>query len=599
MRVLPFAVAARVVAIVIAVAAVIDPSWSSSRRGRPMIAVLASDSAHQTQARAVANELRARYTVIPAANSAASGTVIVGNALPRDASVLATPVVALRDHAANGAQLSLLRVQAPSRAALESRAPITATVRASKLGAASRVHAQLRTNGHVVAETRVSVARDTTASVVLAFAPTVAEPTIVQLVVWLDDVARSATDTLRHDVLIDVRTTRHTVLFFDRRPSWMSTFVRRALERDARFAVTSRVVTSITPQTSVSRQSGAAPTDLAAIAASTAASDAFDAVVIGAPDALTARDVDGVRALLRDRGASVLLLADHAAAGPIDALVGTNGWRTVARRNAARITQSSALDGTTPSGIMLSATSIGVPAALPANADVVATLADSSNLAHPQPIIWRQPVGLGTLVVSGAFDAWRFRDPAQSTFDATWRDLIDDAIARRLTPVDVQLSSALASPREEMTVRIALRDTASGAVAVRRPRGDTIALTTDASGNSVGAFRAPMAVGTYQLVVRPRIGRVSDSVTAPIVVTPTFSRDGNANPDILRASIAALGGVVIDANDTRTLRDELARRITPPARPTTWHPMRAPWWIVAFAFLLSIEWWQRRRHGAP
>lgn len=233
---------------------------------------------------------------------------------------------------------------------------------------------------------------------------------------------------------------RGAPLFFDRRPSWMSTFVRRALERDPRFAVTSRIVTSMTSKTTVTRDAGRAPTDLAAIAAS----EPFDAVVIGAPDALTARDVDALRAPLRDRGASVLLLADHAASGPADALVGANGWRLQARRTPATLSASDTAQH-------LAAASIGIPASLPADAQVIASLPDSGKRA----VIWRQPIGLGTLVVSGAFDAWRYRDPAQSTFDATWRDLIDDAIARRLAPLELQLSSSISTPREPLTISVA------------------------------------------------------------------------------------------------------------------------------------------------
>ena len=607
MRVPRAATAARIAAIVIAIAATVDPSWSSTRQTRPVVSVVASDSAHRSLADIVEQQLRAQYTVVPAALGAASGTVVVGNALPRDLSEVASPVVAFSDHVSSGAHLSLLRVQAPSVAALESRAPISATVRVTRLASAARIHAQLRTNGYIVADARVAITRDTTVALSLAFAPVTAEPAVVQVVTWLDDVARTATDTLRHDVMIDVRTTRHTVLFFDRRPSWMSTFVRRALERDPRFAVTSRVVTSITPSASVSRQSGAAPTDLAAIAASTSASDAFDAIVIGAPDALTARDVDGVRTLLRERGASVLLLADHAAAGPIDALIGANGWRTVARRSAARITDAVAASVASQSAIVLSATSIGVPATLPASADVIATLVDSTNLAHSQPVIWRQSVGLGTLVVSGAFDAWRFRDPAQSTFDATWRDLIDDAVARRLAPIDVQLSSALAEPREPLALRVAVRDTIATLSAVLRPltdtligtRSDTIALAADASGQRTAIIRAPARLGMYQLVVYQRGARTTDSAVAPIVVAANVARDASANADVLSAFVAARGGAVLDASDTRALRDDLARRIAPSAHLITWYPMRSPWWIMVFALLLSVEWWLRRRHGRP
>ena len=66
-----------------------------------------------------------------------------------------------------------------------------------------------------------------------------------------------ARDTLLYDVLVNVPDSRRTVLFFDRRPSWMSTFVRRAVERDPRFAVTSRIITSVNAATTVSRATGA------------------------------------------------------------------------------------------------------------------------------------------------------------------------------------------------------------------------------------------------------------------------------------------------------------------------------------------------------
>jgi len=51
-------------------------------------------------------------------------------------------------------------------------------------------------------------------------------------------------DSAAADMVVDVRDARWSVLFFDPRPSWQSTFVRRAIERDPRFVVTSRVVTS-------------------------------------------------------------------------------------------------------------------------------------------------------------------------------------------------------------------------------------------------------------------------------------------------------------------------------------------------------------------
>lgn len=585
------AIAARVVAIAIALAAVIDPSMATQRAVRPIVSVVASDASQQARAERLAQALRDRYTVLSAPVSSASGMVIVGNTIPNAASDFSAPVIVATSSPSN---IALARVTAPTRAALETRIPVSATVRLSQR-AAVRVHAQLRTRGRIVADTIVSVAANVAAhSIALSFAPTDTAITVVQLAVWLDGAARAASDTLRHDVAVDVHGTRHRVLFFDRRPSWMSTFVRRALERDPRFAVTSRVVTSVTSSTSVSRLAGAAPADLAGIAASTNEADAFDAVIVGAPDALTARDVDGLRTLLRERGASVLLLADHAAAGPVDALVASNGWRASARRTPAHVVSDD-------KGVSLLAGNLGAPASLPANAEVIAAVADSTNTSRPQPIVWQQPVALGTLVVSGAFDAWRYRDPAQSTFDNTWRDIVSNAIARRLAPIDVELSRTLVAPRASLSLRITPRDrnTTQRLSARVEPVGDTLTLVRDSAsiGDVHAEFRAPTAAGRYRIVVRNADSRSSDSVVVPFAVADTVAADASGSTDVLALWTAAHSGTVINGDDTRAIIDDLARRITAPVRTAPWHPMRSPWWIVPFALLLSLEWWWRRRAG--
>src|SRR6185503_15219195 len=128
------------------------------------------------------------------------------------------------------------------------------------------------------------------------------------------------TSVANADVSVDVRDKRWTVLFFDPRPSWMSTFVRRAVERDARFVVTSRVVTS----RNVSADAGQPPgrlDDLAAL-------ELFDAVVVGAPETLTERDVAGLDAFLRRRAGGVVLLFDRRFPGPYERLTDAGDWRT-------------------------------------------------------------------------------------------------------------------------------------------------------------------------------------------------------------------------------------------------------------------------------
>jgi hypothetical protein len=98
----------------------------------------------------------------------------------------------------------------------------------------------------------------------------------------------------------------------------MSTFVRRAIESDPRFVVTSRVVTSRNVSTDVGQPPGRLD-DLAELAL-------FDAVIVGAPESLGDRDVAGLEAFLRRRGGSVVMLLDRRAPGPYETLLGTTSW---------------------------------------------------------------------------------------------------------------------------------------------------------------------------------------------------------------------------------------------------------------------------------
>jgi hypothetical protein len=424
--------------------------------------------------------------------------------------------------------------------------------------------------------------------------------------------------------VVDVRRERWSVLFFDRRPSWMSTFVRRSVERDPRFAVTSRIVTS----TNISRETGRAPGGLDAIAAN----DAFDAVVVGAPDALNARDVQGIQTLLRARGASVLLLADRAASGPVDALLPFGGWRTTPRRNPVEMVAASgarALDGLTLRGLV-----VGVAAQLPSEAEPLAVLrgVDSTSSGtsagtstgtmdeRARAVVWRLPVGAGQLIVSGAFDAWRYRDTAQSTFDATWRDLIADAAGRRQHPLSVDLSTSLVLPGEPITLTLAARDSVAGTPLTAFIRAASLAPTPDPAASSATqtdtsaspptswtrsiavraesrvqtvAIRAPRQTGPYEIVV----ARGPDSARATLVVAGAVSRDVDADSGILGAWARSRGGRVLARADIPSLPEALDQALPPVRQATTWHPMRSPWWILPFALALAGEWWIRRRRG--
>ena len=95
------------------------------------------------------------------------------------------------------------------------------------------------------------------------------------------------------DIGVDVGTTRSPVLVFDARPSWGSTFVRRALEDDPRFAVgyRARLAPALLAGTANGRLDARRST------AST--------VVIGGADALTASDVALLEQFVRVRGGTL------------------------------------------------------------------------------------------------------------------------------------------------------------------------------------------------------------------------------------------------------------------------------------------------------
>ena len=594
----------RSLAVVIAIAAVIDPAIRSARRTRPVLSLVAADASRDhallTQ---VTRRLEEDYTLVAAPLPSAIGTVLVGARLPDGAHALASPVVVVSPFTGRPSA-SIGRIQAPTSAKLESRITVSVTLVTSGFASSPPTprafDVELAREGVVVSRQRISVAHDTTRSVSLTYVPSAPGPVVLQVRTF----AAEQSDTARSDVLVDVRENRWSVLFFDRRPAWMSTFVRRALEHDPRFAVTSRVITS----TNVSRETGRPPAGLDVIVGTSR----FDAVVIGAPDALTARDVDGIASLLRTRGSSVLVLADHAATGPADVLLDYGGWRTRAFRSPALLSALTIADRTGDPPL-LKGLAFGVPRHLPRGAVPLAMLrdtatsasrtsgADSGVVMSAPTIIWRVPVGLGQLVVSGAFDAWRFRDSSQSRFDATWRDLIGELANQRQMALELRLSRSLTLPRAVTTIEVTPRDTANATpiVATIRPTDastdSAVSLSLEAGTSGVwqGTMRAPEKPGQYEVLAVQGL----DSVRSPLVVAARVARDADDNPMLLAAWAASRGGQVIARDSVASLSRVLEGVLRPVPRITEWHPMRSPWWVVPFALALAAEWWMRRRRG--
>jgi hypothetical protein len=223
---------------------------------------------------------------------------------------------------------------------------------------------------------------------------------------------------------LDTGADRWDVLALDARPSWMATFVRRALESDPRFAVTSRVVTS----RGAASAAGSPPLSLRA----PGALQPHHIAVIGAPEELTEADVAALERFMRDEGGAVLIVMDRTPehAVPFQRLAGIRAWREqlVAEPTGRPLASEWALASDPPLWIEPYAGAI-------AHTDTTAPM-------------WSVPVGRGRLLVSGVLDAWRFRDRDDAAFDGFWRTLVaelasgarqePDAVPQEPRPVGLQ-----------------------------------------------------------------------------------------------------------------------------------------------------------------
>lgn len=565
----------RALAITIAIAAAIDPAITSNRAVRPVVSVTAVDARDSSLASRVVGALSKRFTVVRAPLSTADASVLVGSHLPAATTELARPAFAVLE-TRTGPTVTLDRVQAPPSTPATARVPVTTVARMT--GAQGRtLDVTLRVGGLVVDRaTRDVRSNDERLSIPLAFVPITTGAARLRVTASLGPASHADAD-----VVIDIRDTRWAVLFFDPRPSWMSTFVRRAVERDPRFVVTSRVVTSRDVSTDAGQPPGRLD-DLAALGV-------FDAVVVGAPETLSDRDVAGLDAFLRRRGGSVVLLLDRLAHGPYERLLNAGTWASDSTGKAETIASGAAESDS------MRAAELAWPSRLPEGADVVA----STRNAAARPVVWMSPVGAGRVVVSGALDAWRFRDRSMSSFDRLWQTLIAGAATTAIAPIAVATAQTVVAPGERVSVSALVRDAAlSSAFPVKVSA--SAALVSNVRlwpSEGVGMFRgdlgAPAQPGTYRLTVAANGARTD----VPIVVATDVARPTPESPDLVRAWVESRGGAAIDATDVASLGSRLVATIRPADRRMTWHPMRSAWWILFFALALSAEWWLRRRRG--
>jgi hypothetical protein len=393
----------RAIAFAIAAAGVVDPVITISRPVKPEVALVADKRLPDPGlVDRVADGLGPQFNIVRGPSFGAAAVVSVGYQLSQ------------RDvGAAGGAErrfavvpeprspfVAIASAAAPGHALLQARTPVDVRVR-TVAARGKTLTVTLRRDGVAVDVATLTIQGDDTVEHARLESVATA-PGVVTLDV---DAQIEGSTAAGAEVKLtqNVRDERWSVLSFDRRPSWMATFVRRALETDPRFVVTSRVATS---RGAPAVTAGDPP----AVLSTLPSLELFQTVIVGAPEDLTADDEAGLTRLMRQRGGSVVLLLDQSSSAAhstaFRSLTGIPGW----------VLRERAEPWGTPS-----ASATLTPAALPEWAEPEEPA--SAKPGEP-PTVWRTSVGRGSLVVSGALDAWRFRDANDQAFGAYWRGVI-------------------------------------------------------------------------------------------------------------------------------------------------------------------------------
>ena len=558
-----FALPARASAIAIAVVAAVDPSCARNRE-RPVPVSLVYDAGAAEFAARVRTDAGDGFAFVDGAAPGSQATVLIrsGAGLPQAPET--GPVFVIDDPspgalriAALDAPLVALRGRAVTvRVAIDAPAPAPASIKI-----------ELRAGTQLVASEERTASRSPLEAA-LRFVPASAGLLRLRVDVTAGSRAAHAESTL------DVVDRRLRVLFVDPRPSWQSTFVRRALEEDAAFEISS----STTIARGVSAVAGTPRYESAAL------HDSIDVIVAGTPSALPAAAQQALQSFARDRGGAVVLLADTDASAALARLTGVEGWR-------ARAWSAPSKASSSHGALMYS------QALLPSSSRIprlgLAHLEDGTSIVHDIP------AGRGRMIVGSALDAWRYRSADGSDFGAFWRGVIGDAALAAAQPLSVVLTPASTTPGEKVTAEVAFRNVHPGdAMTMQGAVGTTPVRfwPAPAPGVFTATFAAPIEEGAVPLKVTGTAAGATYAAEATLLTTVSAPVASHAAewPSLLAAS---RGGAHFANGDIAALRSALRAAFPAHTEPVRTHPMRYAWWLVPFTLLLGYEWRWRRQRG--
>ena len=370
----------------------------------------------------------------------------------------------------------------------------------------------------------------------------------------------------RADVGVVVTNDPVPVLFYEPETTWAGTFVRRALADDVRFELSGR--TQVAPPVAITRGRGPQ--------LSAATVNKSDLIVVAAPDSMRTADVDLLERFVRQRGGSLVLVLDRRPVGPVVRLLPENFAE-------GRVTDPQ------PVGPLRATELVTFD-----NAFGATTLYHAGDRA----VVISRALGRGRVIVSGALDAWRYRDAGDS-FDGFWQSLGWDAAAAAGPALRLTTDRSLVRPHEDVRVEIETQTLSD--------LGDELTATGRYDcGNDAGALRlwpGPRR-GTFAARFQPRAAgacHLYATVGDWSATTPLLVKDDARTPDPgdsrLEGAVTAYGGLVVDQGREDELVARVRERLPQQRELAEIHPMRSPWWIVPLVMCLGSEWLLRRRTG--
>lgn len=587
----------RFAALAIVIAGLVDPAISLSGASRARIAVVAqepySSASDSVRARLI-HELSSSYEIVPDVTSDATAAVVIGDRYPegsgadtrgRPSDSMVVSTVTMPVAAAAGARI--VRVDAPADVPTATLVHLDVELEGAGIAGQTTEVTAVMAGVEVGRASHQWLAGETRWGARIDAVPLGDAPYVLRI-----DAGHSVAD-----VVVDLRREPIRVEFFDPRPSWATTFVRRALEADARFQV---AALSFTSRGVSAKTGGAVPlADLRL--------EAFAGVIAGGLDRLSDRDASAFERFMRERGGAVVLLPDRRIdAGPARDLVfgPAAAFAAEVRRDTEarhyrlgpdleeRLLERPAKLEVTPPAASLQASELLLLRAPTPGADVLARAPG----AEPSAVIASAPRGDGRLLFSGAMDAWRFRAADHGAFDHFWQSAIAGLALAVPPPIAIAVEPPLLRPGEqgEVIVRVRARDVTAVSAVVDGDQPIRLRPGPEA-GVYRGRFTAKATPGRSTLEIRAA-GRQSQSASRAILVRPEVERLSTAAPALSMLAFSHRG-IDVPPDRLADLGQFLRNTIVSPRATIVRHPMRSVWWLLPFAACLSAEWWIRRRRG--